>query len=300
MANIRNMDMNLLVVFDALFDERSVTRAAGRLALTQPTVSGLLQRLRRTFSDQLFVRTSHGILPTPRAEVLAGPIKQLLANARALTKAEVFDPSVAETTIKLCGSDYLQYAVISPMIEKIRKLAPKIRVSISPRPATGVSDLLAQGEIDLYISTRELAVPDLPSLLLYHDRYVCVARKKHPLRKKRISIKHLCAFDHLLVDPTGRSFLGPIDSMLAGLGHQRRVAITVPTFPILFDLLNSDNFIAFAPERLVRKRRFELKVFETSVATPTIQVFANWHPRVSGDAQHKWLRELAVKVATAT
>lgn len=296
MANIRTMDMNLLVVFDALFDERSVTRTAGRLALTQPTVSGMLQRLRRTFSDQLFVRTSHGILPTPRAEALAGPIKQLLANARALTKAEVFDPAAAETTIRLCGSDYLQYAVISPMIEEIRRLAPKIRVSISPRPATGVSDLLAQGEIDLYISTREVAVPDLPSRLLYHDHYVCVARKIHPLRQKRISIKQLCAFDHLLVDPTGRSFLGPIDGMLAGLGHQRRVAITVPTFPIMFDLLNSQNFIAFVPERLVRKRRSELRVFETSVATPTIEVLANWHPRVSGDTQHKWLRELAVKV----
>ena len=88
MSNIISMDMNLLVVFDALFDERSVTRAADRLALTQPTVSGLLQRLRQSFADQLFVRTSHGILPTPRAEALAGPIKDLLANVRSLTKAE--------------------------------------------------------------------------------------------------------------------------------------------------------------------------------------------------------------------
>jgi DNA-binding transcriptional LysR family regulator len=99
MTNIRNIDMNLLVVFDALFDERSVTRAADRLALTQPTVSGMLQRLRSTFSDQLFVRTSHGILSTPRAEALAGPIKELLANAQSLVTAEAFDPATAEGTI---------------------------------------------------------------------------------------------------------------------------------------------------------------------------------------------------------
>src|SRR5215470_10946452 len=92
MSNIRNIDMNLLAVFDALFDERSVTRAAGRLALTQPTVSGMLQRLRRTFSDPLFVRTSHGILSTPRAEALAGPIKELLANAQLLVTADAFEP----------------------------------------------------------------------------------------------------------------------------------------------------------------------------------------------------------------
>ena len=103
-------DLNLLVAFDALFDERSVTRAAERLAVTQPTVSGLLKRLRRTFSDQLFLRTSHGILPTPRAEALAGPVKNLLASAQSLVTPETFDPAVAETTTKICGSDYLQNA----------------------------------------------------------------------------------------------------------------------------------------------------------------------------------------------
>ena len=122
MKNIRSVDLNLLVAFDALFDERSVTRAAERLAVTQPTVSGLLKRLRRTFSDQLFLRTSHGILPTPRAEALAGPVKNLLASAQSLVTPETFDPAVAETTIKICGSDYLQNAVISPLIKAIRKL----------------------------------------------------------------------------------------------------------------------------------------------------------------------------------
>ena len=299
MSNIRNIDMNLLVAFDALFDERSVTRAADRLALTQPTVSGLLKRLRRTFSDKLFVRTSHGILPTPRAEALAGPIKDVLANALLLIRPEAFDPAAAETTIRLCGSDYIQHAIMTPLVEEMRKLAPKIKVSISPRPAAGVSDLLARGEIDLCISAREVAPPDLPSRLLYRDRYICVARKKHPLRTRRISLKQMCDFDHLLVDPTGRSLSGPIDKILATLGHRRRVAVAVPTFHILFDLLDSDDFIAFVPERVLRKRRSDLKVFETHVTVPAIEVVANWHPRVSGDPQHQWLRELLTKIVKA-
>jgi DNA-binding transcriptional LysR family regulator len=298
MTNIRSVDLNLLVVFDALFDERSVSRAAQRLAVTQPTVSGLLKRLRRTFSDQLFLRTSHGILPTPRAETLAGPVKELLANARSLVKPEAFDPATAETTIKICGSDYNQYAVISPLVVAIRKIAPKIKVIVAPRPnANALADLFSRGEMDLCISARDVILPDdLTSRLLYRDRYVCVARKKHPLKARRISLKQLCAFDHLLIDPTGSSFSGAVDTFLTKLNYRRRVAMAVPTFHLLVDILGSDDFIAFVPERILRGRRSNLRVFETDLALPAIEIFASWHPRLNGDAQHKWLRELLVKV----
>jgi DNA-binding transcriptional LysR family regulator len=298
-ANIRSIDMNLLCVFDTLFDERSVTRAAGRLSVTQPTVSGMLQRLRLAFSDQLFIRSSHGILPTPRAEAPAGPIKDLLANAQLLVREETFDPAAAEGTIKLCGSDYLQHAVIAPLIKELRQRAPKLKALVSTRPASGVADLMARGEIDLCFSLRELADPDLPSRLLYRDRYLCVARKQHPLKARRISIKQLCAFDHLLVDPPGRSLLGPIDSVLAGLGQRRRVVAAVPSFHVLFELLNSDDFIAFVPERLVRTARYGIRVFDSSLTIPPLEVIANWHPRVSGDTRHKWLREILVEVTGA-
>jgi DNA-binding transcriptional LysR family regulator len=298
MKNIRTVDLNLLVVFDALFDERSVTRAADRLAVTQPTVSGLLKRLRRTFSDQLFLRTSHGILPTSRAEALAGPVKDLLASAQSLVTPEAFDPATAETTIKICGSDYLQHAVISPLIEAIRKVAPKIKVLVAPRPAANtLADLFTRGEMDLCISAREVVLPDLTSRLLYRDRYICVARKKHPLKARRISVKQLCAFDHLLVDPIGESFSGAVDTILSKLDYHRRVAMAVPTFHLLFDILGSDDFIAFVPEGLLRKRRSDLKVFEINLPLPAIEVLATWHPRLNEDAQHKWLRELLVKVA---
>lgn len=300
MKNIRSVDLNLLVAFDALFDERSVTRAAERLAVTQPTVSGLLKRLRRTFSDQLFLRTSHGILPTPRAEALAGPIKNLLASAQSLVTPEAFDPATAETTIKICGSDYPQFAVISPLIEAIRKVAPKIRVLVAPRPdANTLADLFTRGEMDLCISTREVVLADLTSRLLFRDRYICVARKGHPLKARKASVRQLCAFDHLLVDPTGTSFSGVVDTILGRSQHRRRVAVAVPTFHFLFDILLSDDFIAFVPEGLLRKRRSDLRIFETDLALPAIEVLASWHPRLNGDAQHKWLRELLVKVAKA-
>jgi len=299
MNNIRSMDLNLLVVFDALFDERSVTRAATRLALTQPTVSGSLKRLRETFADQLFVRTSHGVLTTPRAEALAGPIKEFLAGARALVGPERFEPAKAEGTVKLCGSDYMQRTVLLPLIRAIRMQAPKLWASISPRPSNVVlSEWMVRGEIDLCVSAREVVPPEIISRGLYHDQYVCIARKKHPLKVRRISIEQLCAFEHLLVDPSGRDPSGPVDKALAKLGRKRNVAIAVPTFDRLLELLKTDDFLAFVPGRLLRRRESEFKVFETNLAVPTIEVVASWHPRLSGDARHRWLRDVLIKVAS--
>ena len=153
--------------------------------------------------------------------------------------------------------------------------------------------------MDLCISAREVALPDLASRLLYRDRYICVARKRHPLKARRISVKQLCAFDHLLVDPTGESFSGVADLILDTLHSRRRVAMAVPTFHLLFELLAGDDFIAFVPETIAHKRESELRVFETGLALPAIDVLATWHPRLSGDAQHKWLRALLLKVAKA-
>lgn len=292
-TNIRSVDLNLLVVFDALFDERSVTRAAHRLAVTQPTVSGALRRLRQTFSDQLFLRTSHGILPTPRAENLAAPIKDLLATAQALVTPQAFDPATAETTARVCGGDYVQHVIWAPFLKAVRSAAPKVHVSIAPRLASDVlAEAFTRGEIDIAITSRESVPKDVTTRFLLRERYVCVVRKQHPLRPGRISFGQLCAFDHLLVGPGGDRFMTAIDSALMEQGHRRRFAATVPTYHLLFDILASDNFIAFVPEGLVRKRTAGLKVLKPNLILPTVDVLASWHPRQDGDAQHKWLREL--------
>lgn len=297
MADIKTLDLNLLVVFDALFDERSVTRAARRLAVTQPAVSGSLKRLRQTFSDQLFLRTSHGILPTPLAETLAEPIKGLIANAQALMAPKTFDPTTAETTVRLCGGDYVQSTIFGRFVRTIRSVVPKVQVIIAPRLAGEVlTELSARGEIDIAITSREAVPADLTSRLLLRERYLCVARRKHPLKAGQISLGQLCAFDHLLVSPSGDRLSKAIETTLTRQRHQRRTAVTVPTYSLLFDVLDSDDFIAFVPEGLLRKQT-TLKVLKPDLALPAVDVLASWHPRQNGDAQHKWLRELLVKVS---
>jgi DNA-binding transcriptional LysR family regulator len=287
--NIRSVDLNLLVAFDALFDERSVSRAAHRMALTQPTVSGMLRRLRHVFSDELFVRTSHGILPTPRAEALATPIKELLARAQTIIEPEEFDPATSEAAVRFCGTDYLQQTVLFPLIARLRSIAPKIRVSVMPGQPPGISDLLARGEIDVSVCTKATAVPSLPAQKLFSDRYVCVARQSHPLDGK-ISLNELRAFDHVLVHPTLGRFSGLMDEALAEKGAHRNVVLSVPTFSMLFDALDSGDYLAFIPERLFSGRSKRLKKLSVDVDPRPFDIVANWHPRMNGDARHKWLR----------
>ncbi len=297
MTNIRSVDLNLLLIFDVLFDERSVTRAARRLAVTQPTMSGSLKRLRQTFSDQLFLRTSHGILPTPLAESLAEPIKNLIANAQALMTPKAFDPATAETTVRICGGDYVQHTIVGPFIRAIRSLAPRVHVVIAPRLAgEALTELSARGEMDIAITSREAVPPDLTSRLLLRERYLCVARRKHPLKAGQISLDQLCAFDHLLVSPGGDRLSNAIETILTRQRRQRRAAVIVPTYHLLFDILDSEDFIAYVPEGLLRKQT-TLKVFKSDFTLPAVDVLASWHPRQNGSARHKWLRELLFKVS---
>ena len=174
-GNIRGIDLNLLVVLEALYDEKSVTRAADRLALTQPTVSGMLKRLRSIFDDDLFVRTSHGIVPTPRAEALIEPVKKITSTAQSLLLREDFDPVIAEFTATLCGSEYTLNTVLSVFAGEVLRLAPYAKTSLMLRPPGNIDALMARGEIDFLITVEETATPGLPTEVLYADRLVCLS-----------------------------------------------------------------------------------------------------------------------------
>lgn len=296
-SNIRNVDLNLLVAFDALFDERNVSRAASRLALTQPTVSGMLKRLREVFDDDLFVRTSHGVTPTPRAEALAVPVKNLLADAKELLTPAGFDPAEEGFTVRLCASDYLQQTIIRDLTTGILSAAPNARVSVLPRPSTGLADLLARGEFDLALSIRDVAIPDLPARVLFRDRYVCLSSYPDTKSGQLLSLDRLCGYRHAFVDPTGGSFRGPVDEVLDEVGYKRRVVLAVPTFAMLFHLMQAQSLLAFVPQRIAGSIRHHFATVRTPLKTAPLEVLANWHPRMNKDARHRWLRETLVSVA---
>ncbi len=297
MIDIRNADINLLVAFDALYDERNVTRAAARLHLTQPTVSGMLNRLRQLFGDRLFVRTQHGILPTPRADALSKPIKVLLADVEALIRPEIFDPKAAQMTFSISANDYMQYALVVPLIGLLRRQAPGIRIAVLPAYIADLSEKLTRGEADLALTIPEFAVSELPAQFLYREKYVCIARKSHPLTGAKISLQDFFRFDHLLVSPTGGAFSGPTDEALKDLGLKRRVAVSLPSFHVLLETVRTDDFLALAPERLVHGRMSGLKIFDQPITVPDFDVIACWHSRLETDPAHLWIRGVLSNLA---
>ena len=291
MADMRGIDLNLLIVLDALLDERSVTRAAARLGYTQPTISGMLVRLRDLFGDPLFVRTQRGVLPTPRAEALASPLKQFLADGRRLIGQDVFDPATAELRFAISTNDYMQHALVVPFIEVLRGEAAKIRLAIKPPIIAGLADALARGDVDLAVTIPEFVMSDLPSRLLYREHYVAAVRLEHPLAKSRtISLESFCSYDHVLVSPTGGSFEGPADEELARIQRRRTVRYSVPSFLLLPELLQIDDLIALVPSRLLRGYDERLALLRSPINVPGFDVIAVWHPRVEKDIAHRWLR----------
>lgn len=300
MANIRAMDLNLLRVLNALLDERSVSKAAVSLGYTQPTVSGMLKRLRDVFGDPLFVRTQRGLLPTPHALSLEAPLKQLLTDGERLIAREVFDPAAATMTFAIASNDYMQQALLLPFIKVLRNEARWIRIAIAPAINQGVGDALARGQIDLAVTIPEFAMPDLPSRLLYRERYVVAVRRRHPLARARtISVERFCSYDHVLVSPTGGSFEGPADQALARLGLRRIVRYSVPSFLLMPGILQTDDLVAFVPSRLLRDNHKELVVLKPPLEIPGFDVIAVWHPRVDKDAAHQWLRTRLAATAKA-
>jgi DNA-binding transcriptional LysR family regulator len=298
-SDIRTLDLNLLKALDALLDERNVTRAAQRLALTQPAVSGMLTRLRERFDDPLFVRTQRGIVPTERARALAGPLKQILGEVEKLLRPQAFEPGSADRVVRLAATDYAQQAVVVPFLSILRREAPGIRVAVLPVQEARLHTQLERGEIDLALVTPDSAPADLHARNLFDERYVCVMRSDHPAAARgKLTLDRFCAFDHALVSYAGGSFQGVTDDALAKLGRARRVTLSVTSFLVLPEILRQSDLLAVVPSRLAA-RAGDLAWIDPPLEIPGFTKAAVWHERTHHDAAHRWVREVLARACPA-
>lgn len=296
-ADIRTLDLNLLKTLDALLDERSVTRAAERLSLTQPAVSGMLTRLRECFDDPLFTRSQRGIIPTLRALELAQPVKAILAEVSELLQPKAFDPATAEMTLKIAATDYALRAVIVPFMAALQLQAPGIRVAVLPVNNQQLSAQFERGDIDIALVTPDSAPPDLHARSLYHEDYVCLMREQHPLAQPNaLTLDAFCAEDHALVSYNGGNFRGVTDEALDALGRSRRVTLSVCNFLVLPEILRVSNLISVVPLRLTLNLP-GLKVLPPPLTVKGFTKLVVWHDRTDRDAAHRWLRELLFDIA---
>ncbi len=289
-ANIRNVDLNLLVALDALYDERSVTRVAERLALSQPTVSGMLKRLRQIFEDDLYIRTSHGVIPTPRAEALAKPTREIIDAARGLLVQERFDPSVAEFSVNLCGTDYVQNTILTEFAADILAAAPNSKVSIKPRPVSNLERRLSRGEFDFVLSNQDMLIPGIPELQLFGDKVVCISSYHTHSEGQSVPMEDLCALRHVVLNPAEIMTTQQIDNELKLRGLTRNIALDVPNFSAVFQAMEHAELIAFIPRYLMPPSQGRFKFLTIDMVTPITQICAIWHPRMTNDAKHIWLR----------
>lgn len=295
--NLQKLDLNLLKVFDVLMDERNVSRAAERLALSQPAVSGALTRLRESLGDPLFVRTQHGITPTLKATELATPLKRLLNELALVLESEQFVPEQAEMVLSIAGTDYSLSVIILPLIERLKKMAPGIKVSARFIRDELVQQQMEKGELDIALMTPDTAPEGLRGKTLFIEDYVCVMGKNNPLAKlPALTLDAFCNADHAIVSYLGGAFSGATDKALASLGFQRNVTISVPSFLVLLDLVKQTFLIAVVPSRLVTNTT-DLHVTDLPILVQGFTKYMVWHERTHHHQAYQWLREQVASIS---
>jgi len=299
--DIRNVDLNLLVALDALLAERSVSRAALRLHLSQPATSALLARLRELFGDPLLLRSARGMLPTARALELLGPVKQVLNQIDAIVRPRTaFDPARALHTFTLSASDYVEYALLPTLVDYLERKAPGVRLAVRPLDLETVAKQMESGEVDLCITGLQNAPAGLHQRPLYAERMVCVVRRRHAGVGARLTLEKFCSLEHIQVSVRGSGFSARIDDALAKLGRKRHARLAVPHFLLVPEIVARSDMISTLPERLARGYANKLRILELPLDIESFTVGQIWHERNQREPAQLWLREVLLELAQRT
>jgi DNA-binding transcriptional LysR family regulator len=294
-------DLNLLRVFDAVMTEQNLTRAAERLATTQPAVSNALKRLRETLNDDLLLRTAHGMKPTARAEELWPAVRQALVTLEAAIAPENFDVAETHAIFRLAMADSTASLLLPGLMRAIKSEAPGIDIRMLPLTTRDPRAMLLQSDIDIAVgnfpgvaaqlSGGQSSLSAIRHQRLYSSESVCIMRKGHPLAEAELTLDAYCSAHHALVSFSGRAH-GPADEALAALGRQRRVALTVNQFYTVGRVVAGSDLISVVPRHLVASTGVieSLVTKELPFKLPVVHVDMLWHERDNRNPSHKWIR----------
>jgi LysR family nod box-dependent transcriptional activator len=295
-----HFDLNLLVAFEALLEERSVTRAARRLNLTQSAMSAALRRLREALGDPLLLQHGKAMIPTPHALALAPEVTASLAGLRRLTLPSTgFDPSSSARLFRIAASDYIATVLLAPLLKVLEQAAPGVRLEIA-LPADSTSDRLAKAEYDLVLTPEAFIEPDHPADLLFEEAHVVVGCADNPLLLAPLTREVFAAAGHVAVRIDGRNT--HIENELARLGVTRRIEVHAPSFIQAPWLLPGTRRIALMHERLARlvAPLLGLRIVAPPFAIPPMREMAQFHATRAHDAGLLWLRERLRALAQQT
>jgi LysR family transcriptional activator of mexEF-oprN operon len=295
--DLKSVDLNLLVAFDALMSERSVSRAAAKLGITQSALSHALKRLRIMFGDALMRRGPRGMEPTERALSLQQPTKGILANIHSIISTKLtFDPATTKRTFRLSMSDAMSVETLPLIVRKLRKYAPNIDLLVTSSGPKDACARIINDEVEIAIGVFPHVQPELLRRELYRDELICVADINNPLlRRGRMDEKSYHASPHVTVAPNLDSGV-QLDEIFVAMGLNRRVVATVPHYIAIPALIRGTDLIGHTRLRLVKLLRSSsnLVVFPipARIRVPELSFEEIWHARYEDDPGHRWLRDL--------
>lgn len=299
-TNLSAVDLNLLVILDALLATRSTTEAGRRLALSQPATSHALARLREHFGDPLLVRAGRALVPTPLGEWLAPRVARALeVVGAAFQMPAAFDPKRSERTFHMGASDYAASALVPPLARELSRSAPNADLFVKPGQEV---PLLETGEIELLLRPPvNVSSAWLRSEALFRERFVCVLRRDHPLARRKLTLDAYCELGHVLIAPSGGSRRGAVDDALEARGMKRRVAVAVPHFLVAPLIVKKTDYVVTLAERVARSLRPDLglTIVEPPLELPGFEIVMHWHVRHDADAGHVFFREAMRRSARA-
>ena len=296
--NLKDVDLNLLVVFNELHKHGRVSAAAESLGISQPGVSNALARLRKLLGDELFLRTSRGMVPTPYAESLAQPIADALAALHGTLNARVaFDPARSERAFVIGVNDVGETYFLPRLMRALDQVAPGVTIRTVRTTSIDVRDEMERGRMDL-------AMGFLPGLKggffqrrLFRQPYVCIFRQDHPLARSGVSARQFRAAEHVAIVSEGTGH-GVVDEVIARAGIRRRLRLTVPHFMAVGPVLQATDMIAVVPQRFADCAcgPFGLAAAPCPVKIPESVINVFWHARNHREAANQWLRQVVVDV----
>ncbi|MCX7167331.1 MAG: LysR family transcriptional regulator [Rhodocyclales bacterium] len=299
--NISEFDLNLLVVFDAVLAEGSISRAADRLKLSQPAASNALARMRKATGDRLFVRLANAMVPTPYAQTIADPIRQALASIRvSLGTSQEFDPATSQRSFAIYLTDLGEAYFLPRLLARLHRAAPGVRISTLPMPSESAEDALRNGEVDLAIGN----LPDLGAGFfmqrLFRDRYVCVVRKGHPVIGERITARQFAAASHAIVTPGGWGH-GIIERTLVEHGLEQRITLRMQNFLVLASIVATTDMVAIVPHSVGSQlsQHNDVKLLPLPIAIPAFDIKQCWQERFHDDKGNRWLRQQFAELFSA-
>jgi LysR family nod box-dependent transcriptional activator len=292
-----SFDLNLLVAFDVLLEERSVTRAARRLNVSQPAMSASLRRLRDAFQDEILIQHGKSMVPTPHAIELAPRVADAILQLRSIISiGTAFDPATSQRRFRIEASDYITTVLIVPLLAILASEAPGMRLDLS-LPDEGTTERMVGGDIDLLLTPEQFLGTDHPRELLFEERHVVVGWAGNPVMQRPMTERDFLDSGHVAVQIGGRDTF--IESALQEMGLRRRIEVTAPSFIQAPWLLPGTNRLALMHERLARivAPGLSLAIVEPPIEIPVMREMMQFHAARQSDAAVRWLRAKLIGLA---